>query len=210
VSHVSECIQLYRHDGLVTNAEYGRMIEDAAARDQLEADAAEAPEPEPELHEATAADVSLSIMENARRSRVHFTDEPESPPPFDATFYRDAIPRPQPTNSDEACKRCGKPDVFHAPGHPDCKPAPDAEAATVARFVFEQWEDLVTTIEGLSQAIVLMDRVDDKRARDLDALTDAVEFLGNRMNLRADECRALSNRIDNLSGIVLAQRDGKR
>jgi hypothetical protein len=173
MSHVSECIQLYRNDLFVTSDEFGRLIQDALERDDAEADAGEAPEPEPFTTPEAAADYLLSAI-----------GEPE-PKPF--TLDAAAV--------GEAILRNGRRHTADIPPPPD-------PPAYVARLVLEQFEQLVSTVETNGEAIALLGTADTLRRETVEALTAAVEHLTQRMNLRAEECRALNRRIDNLAAHV--------
>jgi hypothetical protein len=74
-----------------------------------------------------------------------------------------------------------------------------------AAYLLEQHEKVVSAIEWIGKAIEGLSELDDKRAADLEALTDAVEFLGRRVDLRGEECTALGLRLDNLHRFVQAR-----
>lgn len=77
MSHLADCIILYRDDPLVSNEQYGRMVEDAHERD-LDAEArGEAPEPEP-------ADADLSIDRSPGWQGRSLTAAPPPGPHADA------------------------------------------------------------------------------------------------------------------------------
>jgi hypothetical protein len=173
MSHVSECIQLYRHDLFVTNDEYGRLIQDALERDEAEAFAAEVPEPEPFTLDAAA--VGEAILRNAGRSNGKPAPEPE-PAGDVARLVREHVEQLVSTVADPP--------------------------SYVARLVLEQFEQLVSTVETNGEAIALLGTADKLRRETVEALTAAVEHLTQRMNLRAEECRALNRRIDNLAAHV--------
>lgn len=81
----------------------------------------------------------------------------------------------------------------------DAKPMSVEQAAA---YLLEQHAKVVTTIEAIGEALVGMNALDDKRAADLAELTEAVEFLGRRVDLRAEECDALGKRIENLTRAI--------
>lgn len=217
MSHVSECIQLYRNDLFVTNDEYGRLIQDALERDEAEADALEAPEPEPFTLDAAA--VGEAILRNGRRSVP-----PE--PATAAAKWREAISHaadvyPEQAAGDKHAAAVARlvleqfeppePDTAAAKFREAVAPiiagytvqsADDEHAAAVAALVLEQFEQLVSTVELNGEAIALLGTADKLRRETVEALTAAVEHLTQRMNLRAEECRALNRRIDNLAAHV--------
>jgi hypothetical protein len=199
MSNESEVRELYANDPLVGHELFGRMIEDAQARDRLEADAAEAPEPEPDetvlraqrilrpalqraagvLGEVTAAQVGEAILRNARR----FNDD-----------------------DDIACPRCSRPDVIHVPGHPECKPADDAPPEVVARYILAQFEQVAETLETIAAAIAGLNALDGVRADDAADLRATVAELTRRMDLRVDIERVLTKRLENMNRVLLADR----
>ena len=199
MSNESEVRELYANDPLVSHELFGRMIEDAQARDRLEADAAEAPEPEPYnadevrrlasaydpaaprplLGEVTAAQVGEAVLRNARR------------------FHDD---------DDIACPRCSRPDVIHVPGHPDCKPADDAPPEVVARYILAQFEQVAETLETIGAAIAGLNALDGVRADDAADLRATVAELTRRMDLRVDIERVLTKRLENMNRVLLADR----
>ena len=157
MTHLSECIALYRDDPLVSAEQYGRLIEDAIARDEYDEAVAEAPEPEP------------------------YDDRP--------------------------C-RCGATDVWHAAGHPDCRPLADASPEIVATYVLSVLASLQETVDQLARGLGLLNDLDTKRQAEAEAMRDELTFIGERLGLRADEVVALNNRIENLTRIVGARLQG--
>jgi hypothetical protein len=203
MSHVSECIQLYRHDLTVTPSQYARMIEDAHERDLADEARAEAPDDAKILADVLGMDHG-AVVRNLDRARALAEDAPPIEPLW------------KPSRSLLNCTSCNSLAWFSEGKCEHCAATigtarlngPDersGEPADVARLILDQWEQLVTALEEAAEMIALLNRLDSKRAADIADLTDAVEFLGNRMNLRADECRALGNRIDNLTRTVNAR-----
>jgi hypothetical protein len=202
MSNESEVRELYGRDPFVSDEVFGRLIEDAQARDRLEADAAEAPEPEPyttdeakrlaafhrehaptaALGEVTAAQVGEAILRNARR----FNED-------------DPI----------ACPRCSRPDVIHVPGNPECKPADDAPPEVVARYILAQFEQVADTLETIGAAIAGLNALDGVRADDAADLRATVAELTRRMDLRVDIERVLTKRLENMNRVLLADRGGR-
>jgi hypothetical protein len=170
MSHLSECVNLYRYDTLVTHAQYGRIIEDAIERDRLEADAAEAPEPEPDTEPDTgqAAPVDFSPLTEAERDQVNSRVR---------SIITAKIANERPT-------------------------AEESAAIVLANFerLADITDDLGRSIEGLIA-------LDDVRRDAITSLEAAVTFLNERMNLRADELRALDRRIDNVRILASGGRD---
>jgi hypothetical protein len=83
------------------------------------------------------------------------------------------------------------------------RPTPE-EAAAIVLGNFAKLADIA---DYLSAAVDGLSKLDDKRAADLAELTETVEFLGQRVDLRAEECRALDKRIDNVRILASGRRD---
>jgi hypothetical protein len=185
MSNESEVRELFATDPHVSHELFGRLIEDAQARDRLAAEQAEAPEPAPEEWPAFATDEGHAAHLAAVVDGVSYTDA--------LAAIRAARPQEDEPSRVEQLDHAVMVNVARTGLW---KPEADAPPAVVAAYVLGVIDALARTDELLGESIDALNKLDDKRARDIEELTLAVETLARRADLRAEECTALGHRIE--------------
>jgi hypothetical protein len=183
MTHLSECIALYRCDLLVTNAQYGRLIDDAIERDRLEADQAEAVD--------LLAHAAASTDDTGYEPSPEYVNVVESLVKATEGVF-------EPLTEAERDQVNSRVRSIVTATIDAVRPSPEEAAA----YLLENLTSIAGTLEDLSTAIGGLIELDAKSTKRLDDLHELVEFLHNRVSLRGDEVRALNLRLDNVTTLA--------